>query len=266
MKRFFIFIAAALLSVHNVMAQDPEWDMFQPAEPFTYTESPELLKLLPSPTQTDTASYMMGVNWGLMLYSIGFEGMNLDEILSGMRDVLNAGGDSADHGNYKIAPSAMNGILDGYLQQINDYKCARNKEAGKAYEEYYLQHHYAARRLSSGIILNRLEPGRAATDNIQDSDTVVVKYSVKNIYGKVLDQSDNAAFSLNATVEGFRNVVKGMGRDEVVEFIVPSSLAYGDRGSGNGTIQPGATLVFKVELLSVRKDESSGGKTSKWLY
>ena len=264
MKRFFIFIAAALLSLYNAMAQDPEWDMFQQAEPFTYTESPELQTYLPSKAQTDSASYMMGVNWAMMLYNVGLEGMNLEEIMAGIKDVLNAGGDPADRGNYKIAPSEMARILDGYLQCFNDYKCARNKEAGKAFEEYYLKHHYAARRLSNGIIINHLEPGRAATDNIQEADTVVVNYSVKDIYGKVLDKGDKVALPVKSTVEGFRSVVRGMGRDEVVEFIVPSSLAYGDRGIGK--IEPGSTLVFKVELISVRKDSQSEDNTGKWLY
>ena len=34
------------------------------------------------------------------------------------------------------------------------------------------------------------------------------------------------------------------------EFVIPSDLAYGDRGAGNA-IPPGATLVFEVELLAV---------------
>ena len=266
MKRFFIFIAAALLSVYNAMAQDPELGMFQPAEPFTYTESTELQKLLPSPAQTDSASYMMGVNWGIMLYNIGFEGMNPDEILSGLKDMLNAGGDLDASGNYKISPSEMASILDKYLQCLNDYKCARNKEAGKAYEEYYLKHHPSARRLSNGIVFNRLVPGRAATDHIREADTIVVNYSVSSIYGKVLDKGDKSSFAVKGTVDGFRYVIQGMSRDEVVEFVVPSDLAYGDRGSGNGTIEPGSTLVFKVELLSVRKENESGDNTGNWLY
>jgi FKBP-type peptidyl-prolyl cis-trans isomerase FklB len=33
-------------------------------------------------------------------------------------------------------------------------------------------------------------------------------------------------------------------------FVIPSGLAYGERGAGS-TIPPGATLVFRVELLSI---------------
>jgi FKBP-type peptidyl-prolyl cis-trans isomerase FklB len=34
------------------------------------------------------------------------------------------------------------------------------------------------------------------------------------------------------------------------ELFIPSDLAYGDRGAGSD-IQPGDTLIFEVELLSI---------------
>ena len=36
------------------------------------------------------------------------------------------------------------------------------------------------------------------------------------------------------------------------EIFIPSSLGYGDRGSGN-IIPPGATLIFEIELLGIEK-------------
>ena len=36
-------------------------------------------------------------------------------------------------------------------------------------------------------------------------------------------------------------------------FVIPGDLAYGARGTPDGTIPPDATLVFHVQLLSVAK-------------
>jgi FKBP-type peptidyl-prolyl cis-trans isomerase len=38
-------------------------------------------------------------------------------------------------------------------------------------------------------------------------------------------------------------------------FVIPSDLAYGDRGAG-GNIGPGETLIFEVELLDIVKPDA----------
>jgi len=52
-------------------------------------------------------------------------------------------------------------------------------------------------------------------------------------------------------VAGLEEGLLGLSRGARRRLIVPSDLAYGTRGSGGG-IPPNATLIYDVEVLSVR--------------
>lgn len=75
--------------------------------------------------------------------------------------------------------------------------------------------------------------------------------------GEEFDSSWNRGtpldFPLGAgrVIKGWDSGVAGMKVGGRRQLVIPPHLAYGDRGAG-GAIAPGETLIFVVDLLSVR--------------
>jgi FKBP-type peptidyl-prolyl cis-trans isomerase len=60
------------------------------------------------------------------------------------------------------------------------------------------------------------------------------------------------AFRLGEVVEGWNEGLQHLKPGGEAILVIPARLGYGDRGAGT-RIPPGATLVFRVELLEVKK-------------
>jgi FKBP-type peptidyl-prolyl cis-trans isomerase FkpA len=96
--------------------------------------------------------------------------------------------------------------------------------------------------------------------------TVVVNYTgwfykplLTKQRGKKFDSSLDAGrtpleFVLGAgrVIKGWDQGVAGMKVGGKRTLIIPSELAYGKRGVGNGAIPPDSDLIFDVELLEVK--------------
>jgi peptidylprolyl isomerase len=67
------------------------------------------------------------------------------------------------------------------------------------------------------------------------------------------ERGDPLEFRLGAgmVIQGWDEGIAGMRVGGRRRLTIPPDKAYGDRGAG-GVIQPGATLVFVVDLLGVR--------------
>jgi len=86
--------------------------------------------------------------------------------------------------------------------------------------------------------------------------TVEVHYTGWLVDGSKFDSSHDReqtfSFKLGAgqVIAGWDQGVAGMKVGGTRKLTIPAELGYGERGAG-GVIPPGATLIFKVELISV---------------
>ena len=86
-------------------------------------------------------------------------------------------------------------------------------------------------------------------------DEVKVNYEGTFIDGRIFDSSIKrgrpAKFGLNNVIKGWTEGLQLMVIGEKVRFFVPAGLGYGNRWTGS--IPPGSTLIFDVELLAINE-------------
>jgi len=111
--------------------------------------------------------------------------------------------------------------------------------------------------LPDGLQYKILKTGTGAKPTLED--TVTVNYQGSFVNGKVFDSSYTrgkpTSFPLTQVIKGWQEALTMMPTGSTWEIVVPAKLAYGERGMG-GVITPNSTLVFKIELISIKKKSS----------
>lgn len=105
------------------------------------------------------------------------------------------------------------------------------------------------------LMIEEIKVGEGA--EAKSGDTVRVHYTGWLTDGTKFDSSVDRGepfeFNLGAgeVIKGWDQGVAGMKVGGKRKLTIPPDLGYGDRGAG-GLIPPGATLVFEVELLTIK--------------
>jgi len=149
---------------------------------------------------------------------------------------------------------------EAYQQKINQLAQARMKvtaEKQKEQSKDFLEKaakEKGAQKTASGLVFVPIKEGTGAQP--KETDTVKVHYTGTLIDGKVFDSSvkrgQPAEFPLNQVIKCWTEGVAKLKVGGKAKLICPSAIAYGDEGRPP-TIPGGATLIFEVELLEIKK-------------
>ncbi len=140
----------------------------------------------------------------------------------------------------------------------NDDTAQKNKAAGEAFlTENKAQEGVSA--TDSGLQYKTIKEGNGPSPTA--SDTVTVNYKGTLIDGKEFDSGEGISFPLNGVIKGWTEGLQLMKAGGSTRFFIPSDLAYGPSGPPN--IGPNSTLIFDVDLLSIKGKEGSVPKPNQ---
>ncbi|HEY0245879.1 MAG TPA: FKBP-type peptidyl-prolyl cis-trans isomerase [Mucilaginibacter sp.] len=141
-------------------------------------------------------------------------------------------------------------------------------EAANA-DKYIAEHKLILKTTLTGLKYRITKPSASLRKPLK-GDTVLVNYTGRTLDGKVFDSSVEAvakASGLQQPGRKYEPIKFVVGQSEVIpgwdegllllnegskaEFVIPSKLAYGEKGAGED-IQPFSTLLFDVELVKVK--------------
>ena len=107
--------------------------------------------------------------------------------------------------------------------------------------------------LPSGLQYKEITPGKGKSP--KTTDTVSTHYKGTLIDGTEFDSSykrgEPVTFPVSGVIAGWTEALQLMKEGAKWQLFIPSNLAYGERGAGR-EIGPNATLIFEVELISVK--------------
>ncbi|GAA0821239.1 FKBP-type peptidyl-prolyl cis-trans isomerase [Colwellia sp. D2M02] len=193
-------------------------------------------------------SYGVGRQLGDQLRNNPFKEFDITAVQAGIADAL---ADAAS----QVSDEDLNEAFTVVSKKLQELEQAAAKEAAAAGEAFLAENAQRAEVTvtESGLqyeVITTGEGEKPAADS-----TVSVHYHGTFANGDVFDSSvergQPAEFPVNGVIAGWTEALQLMTEGSKWRLAIPYNLAYGERGS-QGAIPPYATLVFDVELLSIK--------------
>jgi FKBP-type peptidyl-prolyl cis-trans isomerase FklB len=222
----------------------------KPKTPTTTHKSTVAAKPKPLVTEKDKQSYAIGLNVGKSLHRDSVD-VEPEFVLQGLKDALADGKVLLTDDEIK---TVMTDLQNQVRQKQEEKRLAAvetNKKEGAAF-----------------LAANATKPGVVTTPSGLQYKVLVTGTGPKptaddqvvcNYRGTLLDNTEfdssykrgqPATFGVTGVIKGWTEALEMMPVGSKWQLFIPSDLAYGERGKG--PIEPNATLIFEVELLSIQ--------------
>ncbi len=154
-----------------------------------------------------------------------------------------------------LDPEEMRKVIESFQQEMQA-KADEAKGANIQVGEKFLTDNASkegVQTTESGLQYLVITSGEGAMPVAED--TVDVHYEGSLLNGTVFDSSikrgEPATFPVGGVIPGWQEALKLMNVGSKWKVFIPSALAYGENGAG-GSIGPNETLIFEMELLSIK--------------
>jgi len=244
--------ATALLTASAAVAQNakpaapvappPQTQSSPQAQPAPQTSAPQMDK--------DKFSYALGMNFG---ENFRKQGIDLDPAVFAKAFV-----EAFSTGKTDMSEQEMQTVLTAAVQQLRAKQAAEQAEkaeqARKAGEAFLAENKgkEGVVTLPSGLQYKILKQGTGEKPTL--NDTVVCNYRGTLVDGTEFDSSDKhggpATFPVKGVIKGWTEALQLMPVGSKWQLFIPPSMAYGAQGPPS--IGPDATLIFEVELVSIK--------------
>jgi len=220
------------------------------------TAKPAAKPAAPPPLTTDKekGSYAIGLNIGNSIKQQPLD-LDLPSLLRGIKDAATGATPALSDADIEAALKTM----QAQAQQKHEEEMQKLGEANMKEGEAFL----AANKTKDGVVTTAsglqykiLTAGTGEKPTA--SDTVVCNYKGTLVNGTEFDSSykrgQPAEFPVGRVIPGWTEALQMMPVGSKWQLFIPANLAYGMR-SPAPAIPPNSTLIFEVELISIKAKE-----------
>jgi FKBP-type peptidyl-prolyl cis-trans isomerase FklB len=204
----------------------------------------------------DKVSYSIGLDIGTTFKKQKME-VNSDALVAGMKDGMSGA-------KPLLTPEEVRTVMTEFSKEMREKSAAATREAGeknsKEGEKFLAENKTKTGVKTTASGLQYVVEKEGSGTPPKETDNVVVNYRGTLIDGTEFDSSykrgEPATFPVNRVIKGWTEALQLMKPGAKYKLFIPSNLAYGAGGAG-GDIGPNSTLIFEVELLSVKPAEAA---------